>query len=112
MNGSRQVLVSRVVMLYYTHWLHRTLTVNINLIWVGYNKTVPLFLQTEVIEQRDAFQDMGKRVSFVYFSNKRPIAQCCFIVGDCCIVYDLELVENYIERVVVEYIAIVIFFQL
>ena len=67
-------------MLYYTHHRKRTLTVNINLIWtaagklIAYNKAITLFMEAEVIEQRNAFEYVVKRISFIYFADKRPVA--------------------------------------
>jgi hypothetical protein len=61
----------KILFLYYTHYPDRPLTGNINLIWgasvrkpehklPAYNKAIPFFMQTEVIEQRNTFEYMGK----------------------------------------------------
>jgi len=41
---------------------------------VAYKEAITLFMQTEVSEQRNAFEYVGKRIFFIYFPDKRPIA--------------------------------------
>jgi len=70
-------------------------------------------MEAEVIEQRNAFEYVVKRIPFIYFADKRPVAKCRSIIYDFCIVNNLQLVKYYIERVVVEGIAIIfIFFKM
>ena len=56
--------------------------VHINLIWGGGNsaddEAIAFFMQAEFIEQRYAFEDMGKRILFIYFSDSLKI-RCQFL---------------------------------
>jgi hypothetical protein len=67
----------KILFLYYTQYRNRSLTVNINLMWSGGAadlEAISLFMKTEVIEQRNTLEYMVKRIFFIYFSNKTPIA--------------------------------------
>ena len=41
---------------------------------MAYSEAIAQFMQTKVIEQRNTIEYMVKRIFFIYFSNKGPIA--------------------------------------